>query len=79
MSVCEMTNRSNMIEVKVRSIFSGKMLTPGRPVSRIVKIFTACPEVNRNREPKWGISNLANSIHGFSILYLVLLKAASSR
>ncbi len=53
--------------------------TPGRPVSRIVKIFTACPEVNRNREPKWGISNLANSIHGFSILYLVLLKAASSR
>ncbi len=36
MTIYEMTNRSNMVEVKVRKHFSGRMLTPGRPISRIL-------------------------------------------
>ena len=44
-----MTNRSNMVEVKVRSIFSGKMLTPGRPVSRILSGEDGLDEPARRR------------------------------
>jgi hypothetical protein len=38
-----MTNRSNMVEVKVRKHFSGRMLTPGRPISRILCTEAAPP------------------------------------
>ncbi len=39
MTMLVMTNRSNMVEVKVRKHFSGRMLTPGRPISRICPHF----------------------------------------
>ena len=46
MTIFEMTNRSNMVEVKVRKHFSGRMLTPGRPISRIL-----CAQVALRRWP----------------------------
>jgi hypothetical protein len=70
MTISEMTIRSYMVEVKVRSIFSGKMLSPGRPISRIGQLgFWTALFIPRNNPIRLASRPFATFVVAFRELY----------